>query len=579
MRERVRILHSGVQEAAIPLARLLRRKIAEKSGDMPIVIMDFAAKQAEGEGLVIRLEIRPGVGEEGYSIEDREGGVNVTGHDARGLLYGIGKLLRDAQYAEGAFRPGSWRGSSVPDAKVRGIYFATHFHNYYHDAPLDELIIYLEDVALWGYNTVSVWFDMHHYSSLHDPSAAEIIDRLRALLKAAKQLGLMTCLGTLGNEAYAGSPPELRADWTKQEGYRRGLGSHYHVELCPSRPGAIERMVEWKRELFHAFADIGLDIVWFFPYDQGGCTCSACRPWGAGGFLKVSEASAAAARECLPGVQIVLSTWLFDYFTEGEWKGKEWAGLAEAVAEDASWIDYLLWDYNTTCDTGTAFILDPYLRQHGVPGNLPLIGFPEISMFATHPYGGWGANPQPDYIQSIWDQAGELFQGGFPYSEGLYEDMNKIICCRLYWDRHTTADDAAKEYIAYEYSPSFVEPIFQAVKLMQSTYVRIASGAEKGCPAGDEARYVIQRTEGIGEAYELLTQVEMQLEPRVRNSWRWRILYLRSVIDFELLHHDFRINERCEAALEELETLYYADQAATAVAPMTRRARAVYRPQ
>lgn len=579
MTGRVRIQLLEGQQTALPLAELLRRKIVERSGGMSNHISEGAATLEEQDPTVIYLDIRPGVGEEGYCIEDWHEGVKVTGHDERGLLYGIGKLLRDADYADGTFKLGSWRGSSKPDKKVRGIYFATHFHNYYHDAPVDELIAYLEDIALWGFNVISVWFDMHHFTSIDDPKAVELIERLRAILQAAKRIGLMTSLSTLGNEAYASSPTELRAEWTKQEGYRRGLGSHYHVELCPSKPGAIERMLEWKKELFYAFADIGIDFVWFFPYDQGGCTCSECRPWGAGGFLKISKLSAAVAKQCLPDTRIVLSTWLFDYFTEGEWLQKEWTGLTEAVDQDASWIDYIMWDYNTTCDTGTDFILDPYLEQHGVPGQLPMIGFPEISMFATQPYGGWGANPQPDYIQSIWDQAGSLFQGGFPYSEGIYEDINKVVCCQLYWDRHQSADDAVKEYIAYEYSPLFVEPILKAIKLMQSTYVRNRTGVEKKTPAGDKARYVIQRTEGIEEAFELLSHVEKQLEPSVRTSWRWRILYLRSVIDFELLHNDFRISGRCEEALEELESLYYADQAATAVAPVTRKARAVYRAQ
>jgi hypothetical protein len=31
-----------------------------------------------------------------------------------------------------------------------------------------------------------------------------------------------------------------------------------------------------------------------------------------------------------------------------------------------------------------------YLLDHGVPGNLPLLNFPEISMFGRSPWGGVG---------------------------------------------------------------------------------------------------------------------------------------------------------------------------------------------
>ena len=49
------------------------------------------------------------------------------------------------------------------------MYLATHFRNFYHRAPIQEVEAYIEDLALWGYNAITVWFDRHHYSSIHDP--------------------------------------------------------------------------------------------------------------------------------------------------------------------------------------------------------------------------------------------------------------------------------------------------------------------------------------------------------------------------------------------------------------------------
>lgn len=577
MASTVRVRTKDAGNAGERYAAILKRKIVEKCGESISVVIDNreAASRSTSTGTddeqTIVLDVRSHLDEEGFSIERRNGVVTITGHDERGLLYGIGKLLREASYAEGTFRVGNWTGSSIPDKKIRGIYFASHFHNYYHDAPLHEVALYVEDIALWGVNAVAVWFDMHHYDSISDPQAEEMIERLQYVLQSAKRIGLMTALCTLGNEAYSSSPTELRAEWEKNEGYKKRLGSHYHVELCPNKPGASELMMEWKRELFERFANVGIDFVWFGPYDQGGCTCAECRPWGGNGFLKTCRESAAVARQCLPNVRIIIFAWLYEYFTNDEWKG-----LSAAIAEDTSWADVIMWDYNTTCDTGAAFIFDAYLKQHGVPGDLPLIGFPEISMFATQPYGGWGANPQPDYMQSIWDEAGDLFSGGFPYSEGIYEDMNKVVCFSLYWNRRLSADDAVKAYIAYEYSPLFVEHIFNAVKKMQSTYLRRTVGADRQTPPGENARFVIQNPEGIEETWDILSRIDKQLEPRVRKAWRWRVLYLRSLIDYELLKHDFQVSGRCEEALTELEQMYYAARASTAVAPMTKRARSVY---
>jgi hypothetical protein len=39
---------------------------------------------------------------------------------------------------------------------------------------------------------------------------------------------------------------------------------------------------------------ISLGFIVMWPYDQGGCTCSHCAPWGTNGFLKVAEPLALA---------------------------------------------------------------------------------------------------------------------------------------------------------------------------------------------------------------------------------------------------------------------------------------------
>ena len=90
--------------------------------------------------LTVRLAISPGIGKEAFRIDDLAGNViGITGNDPRGLLYGIGKFLHASGYRRGEFLPGEWRGMSEPEKPVRGIYFATHFFNWYHAAPLEDI--------------------------------------------------------------------------------------------------------------------------------------------------------------------------------------------------------------------------------------------------------------------------------------------------------------------------------------------------------------------------------------------------------------------------------------------------------
>src|SRR5207244_13350350 len=164
-----------------------------------------------GDGkLHVHLFLREGIGAEGFEIR---GGLNVsiTGNDERGLLYGVGKFLHTSAFSPNGFAPSSWRGVSLPARPVRGIYFATHFHNYYQVAPIEEVKRYVEDLSLWGVNAYLVWFAVDEYNGINDPKAQVMLARLHALLKTVKDLGLDASLGCVANDGYANSPLELRA--------------------------------------------------------------------------------------------------------------------------------------------------------------------------------------------------------------------------------------------------------------------------------------------------------------------------------------------------------------------------------
>jgi hypothetical protein len=61
--------------------------------------------------------------------------------------------------------------------------------------------------------------------------------------------------------------------------------------------------------------------------------------------------------------------------------------------------------------------------DEGVPGGLPLLNFPDISMCGQEPWGEYGANPLPEHLQKRWDGTKHKLSGGCPYSEGIYEDL------------------------------------------------------------------------------------------------------------------------------------------------------------
>jgi hypothetical protein len=264
----------------------------------------------------------------------------------------------------------------------------------------------------------------------------------------------------------------------------------------------------------------------------------------------MAELLARTYRKEFPGGKVILSTWYFDRWADGEW-----AGITERFnRQKPDWVDYIMAD-----DYGGVY--PPYPLAHGSPGGLPMISFPEISMYQHRPWGGFGANPLPRYLQSLWDVSRRILSGGIPYSEGIFEDMNKAICSQLFWEPERPAIETEKEYIAFYFSPAVVDGVVRAVEIMERNLER------KREEKDGVVRWVMKNTEGTEEALRLIGEAEKALTPRVRRSWRWRLLAVRALVDSELARNDFRVSTACDAAFRELTDLYHAQHARAMLAP------------
>lgn len=521
------VLPSRHGEALDAASAIFTRRVEQKCGGQPT--------STRRRKTTIELRVKEGIGAEGFTISSgARGRVVVTGNDERGVLYGLGKLFRDSNCEAGVFSPGAWRGTSRPAGTLRGVYLASHFGNFYEAAPIGELQTYVEDLALWGVNAAGFAFPAWQYDSYDDAAARSNLERIRAMMKAARRAGMHVGALIAPNQVFKTAPVELRAKRYPDDWRRRGdLG----VNLCPSQPAGRAYIVKAFEGLLDQYRDVGLDFVVYWPYDEGGCGCDRCWPWGSRGFVSISRELALLARLRNPKTKVVLSTWMFDSPPAGEW-----AGLAKALEEDKSWVDYIMADAHED--------FPRYPLDRGVPGNLPLINFPEISMWGMSPWGGFGANPLPGHLQSLWNQVAGKVTGGLPYSEGIYEDLNKVISSQFYWDANKTARETVREYIASEFSPGVVEEVLGAVDIMEANHRRRQGRFEKA-PL---------RT---AEAFDLMRRADGKLAAQARRGWRWRILYLRALIDDELNRSGGRQSPALREAFAELIRIYHAENVHT----------------
>ncbi|HUU23597.1 MAG TPA: hypothetical protein VM389_13780, partial [Phycisphaerae bacterium] len=73
--------------------------------------------------------------------------------------------------------------------------------------------------------------------------------------------------------------------------------------------------------------------------------------------------------------------------------------------------------------------------------------------------------------------------------------------------------------------------------------------------------------EGSAEAMAIMESADARLPAPAKNAWRWRILYLRALIDRERYAHRNVPTDRCNEAMEELVRIYHAGRAETHCAP------------
>lgn len=518
--------------AALQQAKLFQSIVAQRGGALTLTNSD---------DVDITLDLRADAGRNGYRIESRGASVAVIGGDDLGLLHGIGKILRTADWTDG-FRLGAWRGASAPDAPLRAMYFAFNFNNWYCSAPAEDVARYALELGLYGYNTI---FISVNGQNPNDRSAWEArLTRIRTIFSAIKRAGMQTGLLITPNVMPGGPREAAAVDVPDTTPARRG---NVEDRVCPSHPEGLaflHRMIDLH---LAGYEDIGVDYVTTFPYDAGGCGCPKCWPWGAKAFISLSRDTATIARKRYPGCKFVLCTWCYDVRPESD---GEFEALDRQLRASNGWCDYIM------ADSHEDFPRHPL--EHGSPGGLPLVTFPEISMWGRYPWGGFGANPLPERFERLWRQVSHLAAGGFPYSEGIFEDINKIVVGGFFWRRHATATETLREYVAYEFSPAVADDAMRLITLLEKNYPRST-----------------WRVEDVESAWSLAREIDAKLPARVRTAWRWRIVYLRALIDHELISLPGQPHsDRCDTAFEELIRIYHAQQTGGPDCPPSRAARA-----
>jgi len=387
-----------------------------------------------------------------YAITTTGRKLTVSGADGRGVLYGLGQLLRQLVFTPHRVARPVINATRTPAVCNRGVYFATHYNNWYEAAPIEQVEHYLEEMALWGFDAWMFWFDMNWFPHgfWRDPQSRgmRMVNRLRRMIATARACGMKVASGGIANEGFNYQPPaELRADPSGRHG-----GFYQYSQICPSKPGGLALILENRRQVMELLGKYDVHVHW--PYDQGGCGCAQCAHapgrWGRK-FLEIGEKIAAVAREVNPAIEMVVSTWLMD---EGERK----MVYAQCDAH-ADWFQGILAQAE-------------HVGEYTPPAQYSRAVFPEISMFDCYfvSYGSNGANPAPQRMAEEAQRVARAGWGTELYSEGIYTDLNAAVYAGRLWNPDCAVTGILTEYTRYYFGQANVKAGTKLITGLETTW-------------------------------------------------------------------------------------------------------------
>ena len=510
------------------VVQLLRNKIAEKTGATVTVVSEagFSIDDAPFDSVIL-----PGTSSgnallasemtdnsfgfpaaaEAYTILTAPHGAKqvilIAGADTAGVLYGVGKFLRRADYSasDSMSLASPLNIVRAPLDDSRGPYFAIHCANWYESvSDTDKLEDLVKEQALWGANTIYVWFDMSMYRKGPFASASDSAvkwNRIKTIAAAAQRIGVKLGLVEILNGGYL--------DQTEGSPLRAVNGEPPEGLFCPNAQSQAARpiMEQNYRELYGDLASSGIDLAAVVQglYDRGGCQCSLCSPWVQTAVGSLVPWHDGIVRGYFPDVQDYLCDWHFSDTEVG------WVKNYLATNQPA-WITGVFRDDRHV-----------WSRWSGIPAQYRVMAFLDITMIGG--WSGYGANPFPGRLdQEFAGMRANGIRGGMAYSEGLFDDLNKAVYLQKHWGTSSSAD------LIREYSKWY----FNADDARQDAITIVAGNMEREwgniLASWSGQNLTLNVTNDISGQ---LDAIEAALPAAATNSWRWKLIRARACLSRE----------------------------------------------
>lgn len=415
--------------------------------------------------------------------------VVAQGNDARGCLFAAGRLLRAMRFSPGKIEAPALNLASAPALPLRGHQIGWRpKSNTYDRWGLKEYEQYLRDLIVWGTNAI----ELIPFDPDDDPQKGlEMTVRLADLIAS---YGLQVWLWfPIDDRTHAGLT---------------GAGLTPGKTPCPSEADGRRFLLDRRRELFRRIKH--LDAVFIPGGDPGGCPCDKCTPW-VHTMLPLAEEIASILRETHPRAQMWLSNQGFS--------AADNRAFYATLAQRPRWL--------------TGVVYAPWAEESfaemraQTPQIYPIRQYPDIThaVRCQYPARDWdpafaltlGREP-PLYRPTDHAQIARLYRksslGAITYSDGVNDDLNKVLWSALLWNPdenlRTLLTDYGRYYLGEKVGAQAAEGILALEKNGQGP---------------------IERNPQIEITYRLWDRMEQDAPKTLRQNWRFQMGLLRACYD------------------------------------------------
>jgi hypothetical protein len=485
-------------------ARMLIEEVARRSGVRWTISQDDSAR-SDPRAILITLGttaemrtmglLKAGSGgpsnqltaAESFRIRTHEDGaqaeVIIEGHDARGVLFGVGYLLRHLEMTFGhAGLPGSLASldtMQAPAYAVRGHQLGYRPKNNTFDGwSAQQFEQYIRDLAVFGTNTIEIIPPRSDDAPSSPLFTLPPLEMMKTLSATLDRYGLNCSIWY----------PAMDKDYAD--------------------PATVDRAVSEWGAIFRALPRI--DAV-FVPGGDPGHTEPKY-------LFRLLEKEAAELRRYHPHAEMWVSPQSFD----------------------AAWLAEFYGLLNTHPKWLTGVVYGPEMRESPdafrkhVPREYPIRFYPDIThtLSAQYPVPHWDPafaltegrepiDPEPQQQGLLFHRYAPDTIGFVAYSEGSNDDVNKILWSAWGWDPARSSDDILKEYARYFIGPDSASEV-----------ARDISGLEQ------DWRGPIAANRSITPTLDSLEHVARQGGSALQSNWRLQQLLYRANYDAYLQQRD-----------------------------------------